>query len=332
MGILKNQKHLLLYWLVLAALAEWLILRTVTRAAIHVPKSPPVITLYQLFNYVGLLAATFVALLGLLLLLWLAWYAWQSGGLIWRLLSLLLLGRVGLSLFFLITVPAGWLVVLSHLLTLGLIIGLVFSGLVGGVSIGEGRGGLVRTPVIALLLPALALMAGVLYQLLPALYTAVGWPGPPPLTGLLFNAGELLVVASVVVLWWVYGRSATLTHTIIAALPALLFTLSFWRDPAMTGILTIWSTGMTLFLPWPCYVLALWLAVVTVLAVWRQKRSVAYALLLLMSAGYAPQLSSQLFCALIGLWLLAQTTAIQPDSAAPVEPTAAVTSLTFERT
>jgi hypothetical protein len=327
MDALKTHKDSLLYWLVLAALVEWLILRTVTRAAIHVPKSPPVITLYGMMNYLGLLAATFVALLGLLLLFWLVWQSWQAGGVILRLLSLLLAGRVSLSLLFLVMVPAGWLVVFSHLITLGIILALLYSG----AATASSNPLRLRASALIVILPALALVAGVLYHLLPALYTAVGWPGPPPLTGLLFNAGELLVVASVGALWWVYGRSATLTHTIIASLPALIFTLSFWRDPAMTGILTIWSTGMTLFLPWPFYVLALWLAVVTVLAAWRQKRSVAYALLLLMSAGYAPQLSSQLFCALLGLWLLAQTTATQPDSAAPVEPKAAVARPTFVR-
>jgi hypothetical protein len=331
MNGIKIHKSALVYWLVLAALAEWLVLRTVTRAAIHVPKSPPVITLYEVMNYLGLLAATFVSLLGLLLLLWLVWHSWQAGGVTLRLLSLLLVGRVGLSLLFLVIVPAGWLVVLSHLITLSLIVVLLTGGLGVGASFWKGRESMVRAPVIALMLPALALVAGVLYHLLPALYTAVGWPGPPPLTGLLFNLGELLVVVSVVALGWVYGRSATLRQMMIAALPALLFSLSFWRDPAMTGILTIWSTGMTLFLPWPFYVLALWLAVVTVLAAWRQNRSVAYALLLLMSAGYAPQLSSQLFCALIGLWLLAQTTATQPDSEGPVEIEPVVARPTFVR-
>jgi hypothetical protein len=327
MDTIKTHKDLLLYWLVLAALAEWLVLRTLTRAAIHVPKSPPVITLYGIMNYLGLLAATFVALLGLLLLLWLVWQSWQTRGTM--LLSLLLAGRVGLSLLFLVVVPAGWLVVISHLITLSLIVVLLTSGLGVGASFWKGRESMVRPPAIALMLPALALVAGVLYHMLPALYTALGWSGPPPLTGLLFNLGELLVVASVVAVWWVYGRSATLTHAIIAALPALLFSLSFWRDPAMTGILTIWSTGLTLFLPWPFYVLALWLAVVTVLAAWRRKRSLAYALLLLMSAGYAPQLSSQLFCALIGLWLLAQVTLTQTDPERAIDTSATVAKPTF---
>jgi hypothetical protein len=93
---------------------------------------------------------------------------------------------------------------------------------------------------------------------------------------------------------------------LLAVIPALLFGMSYWRDPAMTGILTIWSTGLTLFLPWPVYTLALWLVGVTVLVNWRIRPSLAYAILLLISAGYMPQLSYQLFCALIALWLLGQ--------------------------
>lgn len=118
--------------------------------------------------------------------------------------------------------------------------------------------------------------------------------------------GEALVVLSVAVLWWAYGRTTSWRIYLLATIPTLLFIASFQRDPAMTGILAIWSMGLTLFLPWLIYAIALWLVGITVLETWRYKWPVACATLLLVSAGYAPQLSSQLFTALIALWLLAR--------------------------
>ncbi|HEX6385846.1 MAG TPA: hypothetical protein VF177_14345, partial [Anaerolineae bacterium] len=52
-------------WLSIAAIVDWLITRTVTRAAIHVPKSPVMISGYQATNLVGQVAASLVALLAL---------------------------------------------------------------------------------------------------------------------------------------------------------------------------------------------------------------------------------------------------------------------------
>lgn len=119
--------------------------------------------------------------------------------------------------------------------------------------------------VATFLFPALALLAGMFYQLMPTLYAAVGWPGPPMLSGLFFNVGEALVILSVVMLWWVYGRGVAWHIWLLALMPGLLFTLSFLRDPAMTGIMAIWSSGLTLFLPWPMYAVALWLVGIIVL-------------------------------------------------------------------
>lgn len=72
----------------------------------------------------------------------------------------------------------------------------------------------------------------------------------------------------------------------------------------MAGILAIWSTGLTLYLPWPVYAFSLWLFAATFLALRRQSHPAAWAMLLLAAGGYAPQLSSQVFYGLIGLSLL----------------------------
>ncbi len=73
----------------------------------------------------------------------------------------------------------------------------------------------------------------------------------------------------------------------------------------MTGILAICSSGLTLYLPWPLYALALLLACVMVIGCLRRGEPAGWALLLLAAGGYAPQLSYQAFLGLVGLWLLA---------------------------
>lgn len=298
-----EKQQTLFKWLALAAVVEWLLVRTFSRVAIHIPKSPLMISVYTAVTQVGQVAGTFVALLALVLLLWIVW---QSRREVWQALALVGLGV--LSLLFLFVVPPAWLALLYQLLGVTAVL-FICAGAMRGRN-GKPDKKQIWPELAALLFPATALLAGLLYQLLPNLYALLNWPGPPPLTGILFNLGEIFVVGSVLVWWWTSfsfdGRTRSWDLWLLAAIPALLFALSFWRDPAMTGILTIWSTGLTLFLPWPVYVLALWLAGVTVLAAWRSDPPVAYAILLLISAGYAPQLSSQLFCALIGLWLWAR--------------------------
>jgi hypothetical protein len=81
----------------------------------------------------------------------------------------------------------------------------------------------------------------------------------------------------------------------------------------MTATIVIWSNGLTLFLPWWFYAAALWFMGVAVLRrVQVGDFGTAAALLLLAAAGYAPQLSSQLFMGLIALRILG-------DKRSPVE-------------
>jgi len=63
-------------WLTLAALADWLITRTLTRSAIFMPKSPPVIAVYQALTVIGQLAFTLTALVALIVIGWIAFHEW----------------------------------------------------------------------------------------------------------------------------------------------------------------------------------------------------------------------------------------------------------------
>lgn len=175
------------------------------------------------------------------------------------------------------------------------------AGLIAGMRGGDPSA---VAPGSVVLLPALALAGGSLYQTGSALYSAMRWPGPPPFTTAIFNAGELFAVLSPIGLWWAYGRGAARPAWLWGALPAAAFAVMRLVNPAMTGIVAIWSIGLTLYLPWPVYVASLWLAGVTVIAALRRDEPAGWAILLLAAGGYAPQLSTQVFAGLIALWLL----------------------------
>ncbi|MCC6189957.1 MAG: hypothetical protein IT318_13060 [Anaerolineales bacterium] len=295
-------------WLGLAALLDWLLPRTLARSAIFMPKAPVVIGLYEAFGLVGQIVATLSALLALTALAWSAWHAWRSAG--WFGSGLPAASLLLLSLAFVVVPPAGWLAVTYQSLLLGAI------ALAGLQILGSG---LSRDQKTAGGLAALALALSALYQAIPALYAALRWPGPPPLAAWLFDAGELVVVVCPAALWQAYGRGAGRGMWLLAAVPALVFAALRLANPALTGILAIWSTGLTLYLPWPLYALSLWLAGVAVLASLRRGEWAGWALLMLMAGGYAPQLSTQAFLGLIALRLLAapKARAGLPASEAP---------------
>ncbi|MFN8454038.1 MAG: hypothetical protein U0401_05075 [Anaerolineae bacterium] len=301
----------LLPWLSLAAVADWLLSRTFTRAAIFMPKPPVVIVIYQALNLAGQVVATLVGLLCLAMLTWIAWREWRLRRTAW--LPLVLLGQVGFNLSFLISAPsAGWMIAnqLLSLIAVGLIVWPAWwasqddSG--RATSAKASHLGWNDPKLIALLLPALAFLAGRFYQVIPALYVALQWPGPSPLTEPLFNLGELLVGLSTVGLWYAYGRLASWRIWLAAALPAATVSAFYWLNPALAGTLAIWSTGLTLYLPWPLYALSLWLAGATVIVSLRRGNPAGWAILLLAAGGYAPQLSVQVFLGVIALWILAQ--------------------------
>ena len=147
-------------------------------------------------------------------------------------------------------------------------------------------------------------MAGAIYQLLPALAQALQLPEAPALGQTLFNAGEILAALTPPVLWLVWRPRERTRVTLLAVIPAILFSIMHLAAPAMLSIISIWSIGLTRYLPWPIYALSLWLGTIVVISALKRDRPIGWALLLLLAAGYAPQMSTQVFSSVIALWLL----------------------------
>lgn len=297
---MKNHLPVFFTWLPLAALADWLIARTLARAFIFMPKSAAFIQIYTSLGVLGQLATSLTGLLAIGTLGWIAWQALRQGRnwiLAGTCLALLLVSLLGL-----VIPTAGWLA-------------LAFQALLGIAILILLRQVWMR-PLsvafkIAASLVALTLLVTSLFQGLDPVAAVLGLPGSPLSAGLLFNLGELLVLVSILALWWAAARHAPWLIWLIALLPALAFAVPRLLAPAMTGIMAIWSTGLTLYLPWPAYVAALWLAGVTVLTTLRRGDATGWAVILLAAGGFAPQLSIQAFLGLIALWLLVNATGPQ---------------------
>jgi hypothetical protein len=282
-------------WVLLAAaaLVDWFVTRTVTRFAIFIPKTPAMITGYQALTWIGQVGSTLAALAALLGVVGMATVEWRARRAWWLALPLAGLAAItSLAPFF---PPAVWL---PGYYLLEITVLLVFGGRI------------LHTPAtsavrLALLLPLLAMLAAALFQAAPTLYTVLHWPGPPAWGTPLFRLGEGLVVLGAAAFWWAYGRDADPRSWLIGSLPALLFGTAYLAEPAMTATIVVWSNGLTLSLPWLIYAGALLLFGVTVTHnLCSGRRTVAWALLLIAAAGYAPQLSSQFWFGVIGLWLL----------------------------
>ena len=295
-------------WLALVAAADWLIARTFTRSAIFMPKAPPMLVAYQVLSFVGQLASTLAGLLALMAVMWIAWHSWRTRRTIG--LSLTVWGLVALGLAALFYTPGGWLAAGYQWLVVTAV------AILAGQAWSRDRD--IRERMVWSI-PALAILSGSLYHASQALYTALRWPGPTPFTSMLFSLGELFVVLSPIGLWCVYRRAARqmVGPYLWAALPVFVFVAMYVGSPAVTGIMSIWSMGLTLYLPWPVYVLSLWLAGVMIIDSMRRGGATGWAILLLAAAGYAPQMSTYVLASLIALWMLAAPASPRVTASAP---------------
>lgn len=300
----------ILKWFACVAVVEWFLNRTITRAAIHIPKTELFITLYQFVSWLGQFSLTLLALLVLVVLIGLIWHEWQKA-------------RLGLAFF--------WL---SYLLVSPLFLWVPFSGgfalffqvwvMLGSLAIwGESCWPRPSTPEKTVkpwlgIFPLAVLWCGWVYQLLSNGATWLQWSTVPEIGQVMMPLGEILLLATAGLFWWFYGRGATWKVYGLAFIPAGIFLVVYARSSALTAILAIWSMGLTLYLPWPFYVIALWFWGSTILHNWSQRPLLAWGMMLFLAVGYAPQISTQIVSALVALWLVTRPEEITLNQPNPV--------------
>ena len=98
----------------------------------------------------------------------------------------------------------------------------------------------------------------------------------------------------------------------------LVVAISSLSPASTTSILALWTSGMSLYLPLPVYLLSLGLYLLTVVACWRSGDAfwTASGLLLLLLAGYMPEATYQHLLLLLGVGFLSGAFVTQ-DLAAP---------------
>jgi hypothetical protein len=301
-----NRYPIFFRWLVWAALIDWLVGRSLTRSAIFMPKSPVILLIYQFLGTLGQLAATGTALLALAALGWLAWTNLRAGRSL--VLPFALASIASLSLVFLFVPPAGTLLLIYYVNMILAIGSLGWQAL-------QARMELAKRTAAALV--ALALLTSAVYLIGPALFGVLRLPGPAEFSGDVFNLGEMLVLLAGVSLWWAYGRPASRRAWLLSAIPAGGFTAIHLVNPAIAGVISIWSTGLSLYLPWPFYTLTIWLAALVGINSFERRDPAGWAILLLAAGGYTPQLTSHAFLGIAALSLLLPTAETSSEHTRP---------------
>ena len=289
--------------LLAAVLAETLLLRLVTRVGVHVPKGEGVASAFQAASFLGSLAFNFASLLAIgLVVLVLASMVRRMDSSLGRvaLVGLSLAMLSGLALSLIIDAPAA-----------DALFGVAVALLVGLVGLGwVERQGSTISARLALALMVAAYLSYQYYVLSHLFYRILDYGAVPPLTIEVLRLGEVLAVAAAAAAFWAWGlpRWRWVGTAGLAAVAAALLALTLaGLSPASTmAILALWTTGLSLFLPFPVYLVALGLYLLTLVACWRSGNGfwTAAGLLLVLFAGYMPESTYHHLLLLVGVALL----------------------------
>ena len=305
-------------FLTVAGVTELLLLRTLSRVAVHIPKQGLVLQAYQVLTGVGSFAfdlATVLAVATLALALYsLVRREHRLDG--WR---ASVLGALALLLAWSILLPllraaGGSTSDGSGNDALKLAFGLAFSLAVVGLALPNALSRQ-ATPArrIAVGLVAAAYLCGQYYTVSYAATGLLNASGPPAFASPILALGEVLVVASAGAIFAAWGAgtqrggksSARLRLAIPTAL-SLLLLASYAANGSTSAILSLWTEGLTLYLPFPLYLAAFWLFGWAVVASFQRRDGFAAgcALLLLFVGGYALELTYQHLLAAIAIVVL----------------------------
>lgn len=317
-------------FLTAAGVTELLLLRTLSRVAVHVPKQGLVLSLYQLLTGVGSFAFDLATVLAVVVLA-LALYAlmrrerWQDGG------HLPAMGALALLLV--------WSVLFPLLRSAGgsvdgggpddaakLAFGLAFSLAVVGLALPYALSRQ-ATPArrIAVGLVAAAYLCGQYYTVSYAAIGLLNAGGPPALASQVLTLGEVLVVAGAVAIFAAWGastptgsRSGVRLRLAVPTVLSLLLLTSYLANGSTSAILSLWTEGLTLYLPFPLYLAAFWLYGWTVVASFQRRDgfTAGCALLLLFVGGYVLELTYQHLLAAIALVVLTRPILLTPGAQA----------------
>src|SRR3972149_2654064 len=160
---------------------------------------------------------------------------------------------------------------------------------------------------LALALIVAAYLSYQYYVLSHLFYRIFDYGAVPPLSISVLRLGEVLAVAAAAggLPRRRWGGTAGLAAVAAVLLALILAGLSPYSTMA---ILALWTTGLSLILPFPVYLLALALSLLTLMACWRSGDGfwTAAGLLLVLLAGYMPEATYQQLRLLLGVAFLSR--------------------------
>ena len=262
--------------LVVAAVVEVVLLRILARAGIYIFQDSSPSWLYTVYNFLiwlGKAALNFATILAPVLLLVLVLVLWQRGTRVSRLASVVVLVTLSLEgSLFLITPNAG--------LSLAYFASSIF--LVGLALILYWRGG--GSPWMALTLGPLLVvfLASYWYKIVPLAHQLGGtWFLGSIAT---FQLSEGLLLLTAISLPITIGLSRSLKVWVGSILMTSLLIGMYLGNPDMVPLISMWAFGITMYLPFWIYVLALWAVSVAILTLLnRGHLLLAFALIILLS-------------------------------------------------
>lgn len=289
--------------LLAAALAETLLLRLVIRTGVHMPKEGAVRGVFESASLLGSLAFNLASLLAIALAaLLLASMVLRLGSTPGALgltgLSLAMFWGLGQSLA--TDAPAA-----------DALFGVATTLLVGLIGLGLLRRQNTPLPArMALVLIVAAYFCYQYYALGHLFFRLLDYTAVPPSSVHVLRLGEGLAVVAGGAVFWAWGlplwrRAGSLGVGAVAALLVGLAVAAL-TPVSTTAILALWTAGLSLFLPYPLYLLSLGLFLLTLVACWCSGDGfwTAAGLLLVLLAGYMPEATYQHLLMLLGVIFL----------------------------
>jgi len=309
--------------LVATGLTELLLLRMLSRVGVHIPKEGLVLEGYSLLTSLGSFAfnvATVLAPLTLVAMIYLLTRPARVGR---AALGIATLGGLLALLFWSLILP-----LVGTRPEANVAFGLTSAGLLVLLAAPYWMNGEVPPARrIAVGLMVAAFLCSAYYTLSNAAYNLLGWTASPPYRLTILGLGEALVVATGFAVFWAWGSWRWLkewrTHKMPLAVPSAVTILllgSYLANGSTSAILALWTTGLTLYLPLPLYLASFWLYVVTVGGCLgdSQRTYEAWALLLLLVAGYNLELTYQHLLAVVAVLVLTKGAALASAGASGI--------------
>ncbi len=283
------------------SLLELILLRIVSRLAMHIPQNAPnrelLLSLFSFITSAGVITYYVSYALGFISLFLITWQRLKHPKKMVRITS-------HLVLFLLLFTPfvewmqADTLVVLAFdFVSLGSIVLLAFLFLTSS------KRGSERS---AAALFGLSYLSFYYFKISQTLFQLSQFTSPPPLVIETLAIGELFVVINGFVLFRAHPRPGfhNKKALFLSSALAMLYLSVHFLNPYAVSILVIWSLGLRLYLPFFCYAIALWLFSYTVLDRLWQEENMGYGFAFICIAGFTISLPHQTLKALLGLTLL----------------------------